>query len=83
MRVEAGVQVSMSYCINRVVSIGSDPFDPFNVELTWNDIIDPNYSLFVDNVLAFIFKRYPGANPADYVIRIRWDHLFILREAYE
>ncbi len=55
----------------------------FNVELTWNDIIDPNYSLFVDNVLAFIFKRYPGANPADYVIRICWDQLFILREAYE
>ena len=27
-RVEAGVQVSMSYCINRVVSISSDPFDP-------------------------------------------------------
>ena len=55
----------------------------FNVELTWNDIIDPNYSLFGDNVLAFIFKRYPGANPADYLIRIRWDQLFILREAYE
>jgi RHS repeat-associated protein len=55
----------------------------FNVELTWNDIIDPNYSLFGDNVLAFIFKRYPGANPADYVIRIRWKQLFVLREAYE
>ena len=26
-RVEAGVQVSMSYCINRAVSIS--PFDPF------------------------------------------------------
>jgi hypothetical protein len=73
----------MSYCINRAVSKSSDPFDPFNVELTWNDIIDPNYSLFGDNVQAFIFKRYPGANPADYVIRIRWDHLFILRETYE
>ncbi|MBQ3098890.1 MAG: hypothetical protein IJC66_12125 [Kiritimatiellae bacterium] len=28
-RVEAGVQASMSYCINRAVSISSDPFDPF------------------------------------------------------
>ncbi len=27
-RVEAGVQDSMSYCINRAVSISSDPFDP-------------------------------------------------------
>ena len=27
-RVEAGVKVSMSYCINRTVSISSDPFDP-------------------------------------------------------
>ena len=27
-RVEAGVQDSMSYCINRAVSINSDPFDP-------------------------------------------------------
>ena len=27
-RVEAGVQASMSYCINRAVSISSDPFDP-------------------------------------------------------
>ena len=27
-RVEAGVQASMSYCINRTVSISSDPFDP-------------------------------------------------------
>ena len=26
-RVEAGVQASMSYCINRTVSISSDPFD--------------------------------------------------------
>ena len=28
-RVEAGVQASMSYCINRTVSISSDPFAPF------------------------------------------------------
>ena len=28
-RVEAGVQASMSCCINRAVSISSDPFDPF------------------------------------------------------
>ena len=27
-RVEAGVQVSMSYCINRAVSISSDPVSP-------------------------------------------------------
>ena len=27
-RIEAGVQASMSYCINRAVSISSDPFDP-------------------------------------------------------
>ncbi|MCR5750602.1 MAG: hypothetical protein K6G91_01445, partial [Kiritimatiellae bacterium] len=27
-RVEAGVKASMSYCINRTVSIGSDPFAP-------------------------------------------------------
>ena len=27
-RVEAGVQVSMSYCINSAVSISSDPFAP-------------------------------------------------------
>ena len=28
-RVEAGVKASMSYCINRAVSIISDPFAPF------------------------------------------------------
>ena len=27
-RVEVGVQASMSYCINRAVSISSAPFDP-------------------------------------------------------
>ena len=27
-RIEAGVQASISYCINRTVSISSDPFDP-------------------------------------------------------
>ena len=27
-RVEAGVNASMSYCINRAVSISSAPFDP-------------------------------------------------------
>ena len=27
-RVEAEVQDSMSYCINRAISISSDPFDP-------------------------------------------------------
>ena len=26
-RVEAGIKASMSYCINRAVSISSDPFD--------------------------------------------------------
>ena len=29
-RVEAGVQASMSYCINRAVSISSDPFALFS-----------------------------------------------------
>ena len=28
-RIEAGVQAIMSYCINRAVSISSDPFGPF------------------------------------------------------
>ena len=28
-RVEAGVKASMSYCINRTLSISSNPFDPF------------------------------------------------------
>ena len=28
-RVETGVKDSMSYCINRTVSISFDPFDPF------------------------------------------------------
>ena len=30
-RVEAGVQAGMSYCINRTVSISSDPFDPYDI----------------------------------------------------
>ena len=32
-RVEAGVKASMSYCINRTVSISSDPFDPQRYEV--------------------------------------------------
>ena len=32
-RVEAGVKASMSYCINRTVSISSDPFDPAETPL--------------------------------------------------
>ena len=35
-RVEAGVKASMSYCINRTVSISSDPFDPYFNRL-WQD----------------------------------------------
>ena len=31
-RVEAGVKASMSYCINRTVSISSDPFDPSSLK---------------------------------------------------
>ncbi|MCR5752917.1 MAG: hypothetical protein K6G91_13255 [Kiritimatiellae bacterium] len=30
-RVDAGVKASMSYCINRTVSISSDPFDLYDV----------------------------------------------------
>ena len=30
-RVEAGVKASMSYCINRTVSISTDPFDPLSM----------------------------------------------------
>ena len=33
-RVEAGVKASMSYCINRTVSISSGPFDPLLTLLT-------------------------------------------------
>ena len=33
-RVEAGVKASMSYCINRTVSISSDPFYPCNGQIT-------------------------------------------------
>ena len=37
-RVEAGVKASMSYCINRAVSISSDPFDPLsNIDKYIND----------------------------------------------
>ncbi len=36
-RVEAGVQVSMSYCINSAVSISSDPF-PFLPHMTQYEI---------------------------------------------
>ena len=32
-RVKAGVQAIMSYCINRAVSISSDPFDPLSHRL--------------------------------------------------
>jgi hypothetical protein len=38
-RVEAGVKASMSYCINRTVSISSDPFDPLTLLPT--DPFDP------------------------------------------
>ena len=31
-RVEAGVQVSLSYCINRAVSMSSDPFAPSRID---------------------------------------------------
>ena len=37
-RVEAGVQASMSYCINRAVSISSDPFDPCKKLLDRDDV---------------------------------------------
>ena len=33
-RVEAGVQASMSYCINRTVSISSDTFDPYDLKMS-------------------------------------------------
>ena len=43
----------------------------YNVTLTWNDIIDPNYTYERDRILAL------GANwiynPKDYTIRITWD----------
>ncbi len=34
-RVEAGVQVSMSYCINSAISISSDPFTPHGTDFPW------------------------------------------------
>ncbi len=34
-RVEAGIKASMSYCINRTVSISSDPFDPSPCKRDW------------------------------------------------
>ena len=42
-RIEAGVQASMSYCINRAVSISSDPFaPPGNIPEGWNVRVHAN-----------------------------------------
>ena len=50
-RVEAGVQAIMSYCINRAVSISSDPFAPksvvrFRVGVAGNgDVAPPGFTV--------------------------------------
>ena len=56
-RVEAGVQASMSYCINRAVSISSDPFVSF-FPMLLNDLwrrlsaFKRNRRLIISNAIA-------------------------------
>ena len=52
-RVEAGVQASMSYCINRAVSISSDPF----ASMQGNPDIEPA-DFVAANVLGSVLIRF-------------------------
>ena len=45
----------------------------YNLIFEWNDIIDPNFDYTTDQVKAEIAKKIPGANPQNYILRIRWD----------
>jgi hypothetical protein len=58
-RVEAGVKASMSYCINRAVSISSDPFDPYNYHYNSNagKETPANYSEYYS---APVWKQFGG-----------------------
>ena len=51
-RVEAGVKASMSYCINRTVSISSDPFDLALVILRAGRKVGPVRAEFSANGLS-------------------------------
>ena len=54
-RVEAGVKASMSYCINRTVSISSDPFDPYYYSDSFSD------PLAFDEAVGISFEiGFPG-----------------------
>jgi hypothetical protein len=47
----------------------------FDLEYTWNDIIDPNYKYDSDAIKAKIANHIPFCDPQDYVLKITWyDH---------
>ena len=47
----------------------------YDLEYTWNDIIDPNYSYDSDSVKARFAKIIPFANPTDYEIHISFSDI--------
>lgn len=42
----------------------------FRLKYTWNDIIDPNYTYIIDDVLTYLIKCF--LTPKDYIIKIIW-----------
>lgn len=49
----------------------------FNMQYTWNDIIDPNPEYASDTKKARIAKLIPYANPKGYVVSITWHDISI------
>jgi len=51
----------------------------YDLNYTWNDMIDPNFQYGSDSIKAQIAQNIPFANPADYYIQISWSDKTVIR----
>ena len=45
----------------------------YSLTFEWNDIIDPNFEYATDKAKSEIAKKIPGAEPQNYILRIKWN----------
>ena len=75
-RVEAGVKASMSYCINRTVSISSDPFDPYEIT---TDFTVRYYDIFKDP----LSQEHQGQEAIEFGTPYSYEHIWSNQEIYQ
>lgn len=73
------VRQNKCFQINGTISKNDKGDITYDLNYTWNDMIDPNFIYDSDSKKAEFAKSIPGANPTDYRIQINWSDKTVIK----